>query len=301
MLRECPARIIFDSDTTMGIPDCDIDDGLAILYVLGFAREQPEKVAIEGICASFGNSTMEAVYENTKRICADLGLDIPVLAGAASPDEPICEAARFIVDMATAHPGELTLAVTGSATNLKGALLLDKDVLSKYRQVVLMGGITQSLVFSGKIMNELNWTCDPEAAMAVLETANRGARIVAITANNCLDARFYPQEFAQKLKLAEADGGYLWRTCAPWFDTMQNWYSYEGFICWDVLVSAYILEPWLFEDKPFDVLLDPRLMTAGFIQPTFAGAPSATLITPEIKDAPSFSDRCYELWHRAIE
>jgi hypothetical protein len=68
-----------------------------------------------------------------------------------------------------------------------------------------------------------------------------------------------------------------------------------------VLVSAYILEPRLFADKTFDVLLDPRLMTAGFIQPGFAGAPTAPIITPEIKDAQLFCDRCYELWHRAIK
>lgn len=295
-----PARIIFDADTTMGIPDCDIDDGLAILYALGYAKENPEAVTIEGICTSFGNSTIETVYRATNQICHDLELVVPILKGSGSPDQLKSDASHFIVDMAEAYPGELTLAVTGSTTNLKSAQQLDRDVLSKYKQVVLMGGITQSLVFNGQIMNELNWSCDPEASLAVLEAANRGAQIVVFTANNCLDARFYPQEFSERLRLPCGDGGYLWRTCSPWFDTMQQWYDYEGFICWDVLVTAWILDPWLFEDQPFDALLDPQLMKAGFIQPAFDGAPQASIITPRIRDARAFSERCYKLWREAI-
>jgi len=295
-----PTRIIFDADTTMGIPDCDIDDGLALLYALGYAKQNPGDVFIEGICTSSGNSTIEAVYKATNQVCRDLDLIVPVLKGAGSSDQPISDASHYIVDMAEAFPSELTLAVTGSTTNLKGALLLDNDVLSKYQQVVLMGGITQSLVFNGQIMDELNWSCDPEASLAVLEAANRGAKIVVFTANNCLEARFYPQEFSDYLKLPTEDGGYLWRTCAPWFDTMQRWYGYEGFICWDVLVLAWILDPWLFEQQRFAALLDPQLMKAGFLQPAFDGAPQASIITPRISAAQALSRRCYELWKLAI-
>lgn len=28
-------KLLFDCDNTMGIPDCDIDDGLCLLYLLG--------------------------------------------------------------------------------------------------------------------------------------------------------------------------------------------------------------------------------------------------------------------------
>lgn len=293
-------RIIFDSDLTMGIPDCDIDDGLALLFVLGYEKEVPGSLLIEGLCTSYGNSDLETVYGNSQRICNDLSLSFPVLKGATDKNSAVSEAAHFLVEKANAHPGEISLCVTGSTTNLKGALTLDSQVLSKFREITFMGSITQSLVFNGKIMDELNFSCDPEATCLALATANHGANITVMTANNCLPAHFMPNEFERNLRTDEEDGGYLWRTCNPWFDTMKKHYGLDGFCCWDVLASAYLVEPELFIDQQSDVVLNQTLLKAGFLEPAFSGAPSARINTPPIADPGKFTTLCYHYWRRAL-
>lgn len=297
--RSAKKRIIFDSDTTMGLPDCDVDDGLAILFAMGcIATGEP--AAIEGICASYGNNTLEAVYANTLKIADLFKLDAPVLKGAVDKDHPASEAAEFIVEAAHANPGELSLAVTGSTTNLKGALALDADVLSLYREIVFMGGITRTLVFNGTIMDELNLSCDPEATAMILEAANRGANIVVATANNCLPASFGREEFLERIATEAEGGGTVRRLCTSWFDTMKRWYGLDEFCCWDVLVPAYILMPELFEDSSLDVVLDSRLLAAGFFEPAFPGAPAARINAPRIADAKAFCEQTYRLWDAAI-
>ena len=293
-------RIIFDADLTMGVADCDVDDGLALLFALGYEKENPGSAVIEGLCTSYGNSTLEVVYANTKKVCCDLALDVPVLKGAQDKDHPESEAAHFLVEKAQASPGEISLCVTGSTTNLKGALLLDDQVLSKFREIAFMGSITQSLVFNGKIMDELNFSCDPEASCMALASANRGAHITVMTANNCLPAHFMPDEFARRLMTNEDDGGYLYRTCRPWFETMKRWYGIDGFCCWDVLASAYLLEPGLFIDEPFDITLNPTLLKAGFLERSHEGAPSARINAPRIADPRAFCERAYQMWQLGI-
>ena len=54
-----------------------------------------------------------------------------------------------------------------------------------------MGGITETLVVGNRIMDELNLSCDPQATLAAFDAANRGARIVVVTANNCLPCLLY--------------------------------------------------------------------------------------------------------------
>lgn len=289
-------KIIFDADLTMGVPDCDVDDGLAILYTFGYLIENPGSLDILGICTSYGNSDIETVYTNAQKVCVDLGLDIPVIKGAPDKDHPDSEAARFLVEQAHAHPGEISLSVTGSTTNLKGALALDPLVLNKFREIVFMGGITQSLVFNGNIMDELNFSCDPEATLASLSSANTGANIVVMTANNCLPAHFMPEEFEKNLTTDAPDGGYLQSTCKSWFETMRRWYGLEGFCCWDVLTSSYILEPQLFSPETSLITLNPTLLRTGFLEKAFEGAPSAAISTPHIRDAEAFCARAYHLW-----
>ena len=61
-------RLIMDCDCTMGVPGCDVDDSLALLYVL----DCPEAELL-GVTCSFGNNTQDTVYRNTKRLLKDWG------------------------------------------------------------------------------------------------------------------------------------------------------------------------------------------------------------------------------------
>ena len=70
-------RLIMDCDCTMGVPGCDVDDSLALLYVL----DCPEAELL-GVTCSFGNNTQDTVYRNPKRLLKEWGRRIYPCFGA---------------------------------------------------------------------------------------------------------------------------------------------------------------------------------------------------------------------------
>lgn len=294
-------RIIFDADLTMGVADCDVDDGLALMYALGYEAENPDSIEIVGLTTTYGNNRLPVVYDAAERFCESFSLSFPVLLGAPDCSESLSEAAYFLVEQANATPGEISLVVTGSTTNLKGAQTLDEEVLSKFKEIVFMGGITEPLVFNDKTMDELNFSCDAKATLQAFEAANEGARIVVMTANNCLPAFFTRADLAGQLESATDVGAYVYQASIAWLDTMWEWYGLDGFVCWDVLASAYVLEPELFADQTFSVTTRLSLLEEGILKCALPGEPSAPLITPQIKDPSAFCKRALQLWKYSIE
>lgn len=59
---------------------------------------------------------------------------------AVSEQLDLRPSAQFIVDMARANPGEITLVAVGPLGNLSLALLLEPALPSLLKQVILMGG-----------------------------------------------------------------------------------------------------------------------------------------------------------------
>ena len=113
-------HVIYDFDNTIGVRFSDVDDGLALLYLLS----QSEAVELLGVTTTYGNSREETVYKSTLRQLQDLGReDIPVRRGGDAPGVYESDAADFPVTMVDRHPGEVTLLATGSLTNLGGAVL----------------------------------------------------------------------------------------------------------------------------------------------------------------------------------
>ena len=289
-------RIVLDFDNTMGVRGRDIDDGLALLYLIG----NPERARVEAACTAYGNSTIDIVHENTLRLFEEWHLDVPVYRGAATPDEQdarTCEAARFLSESAKERPGELSVLATGSTTNLKGAQLRDANFLRNVADVTLMGGITESLVINGRIMNELNFSCDAEAALCVLEAATPKMPVTVATAPNCLPAFFARNEFTSRFG---ADG-WLVRAIDYWFADMEKAYRTNGFICWDVVAAAALVKPELFCAETRAVTLSERMLSIGLLESAGAESPQAIISTPRIKDANAFKTDVLSSWERALD
>lgn len=287
-------RIVVDFDNTMGIPGCDVDDGLALLYLLG----NPELAHIEGVCTSYGNSSLETVHANTQRMLGFCEVDIPLYKGAQDAFHPLSEASEYMVDLVNTYPQEISFLATGSLTNFKGASILDPTFFSKVKEISLMGGITQSLVFNGIIMDELNFSCDPQATKEVLGAP---VEVMVATSQNCLPAHFFPDEFEKKMRWdSQPDGGYIYRLCEPWFKNMKERYLLDGFCCWDVVAAACLIQPELFHDALHEVTLNEKLLSIGYLEKACEGYASACIHTPSIKNAQSFKISLYESWQRAL-
>ena len=175
------------------ILDCDPghDDAVAILLAAG----NPD-IELLGLTTVGGNHTIDHVTRNAQQVLTVAGLrDVPVYRGVTRPllndvvtaedihgntgmethgfdlPEPAVEveeigAVQWIVDtLMREEPGTVTLVPTGPLTNIALAARLEPRIVSRVREVVLMGGAYGAGNFSPSA--EFNIAVDPEAAAIV--------------------------------------------------------------------------------------------------------------------------------------
>jgi inosine-uridine nucleoside N-ribohydrolase len=173
-------KVIYDTDP-------GVDDAMALYYALAHPA-----IDVVGITTTFGNVSVEQATTNALYLTALAGRDIPVSRGVATPWFKHPEAppahihgadglgnlgarrpagqqadprssAQFIVDMARAHPGEITLVAVGPLGNLSLALQLEPQLPKLVREVIVMGG-TVSEPGNVSPVAEANIWNDPHAA-----------------------------------------------------------------------------------------------------------------------------------------
>lgn len=173
-------KVIYDTDP-------GVDDAMALYYALAHPA-----IDLVGITTTFGNVTVEQAATNALYLTALAGRNIPVTRGVAtpwvkSPEAPPAHihgadglgnlgarskvdavldprsSAQFIVDMARAHPGEITLVAVGPLGNLSLALQMEPQLPNLVREVIVMGG---TVMEPGNVspVAEANIWNDPHAA-----------------------------------------------------------------------------------------------------------------------------------------
>lgn len=173
-------KVIFDTDP-------GVDDAMALYFALA----HPE-IEIVGITTTFGNVTVQQATANGLYLSRICGREIPVAGGGAVPlmkapgtppgfihgddglgnlpsrvavqgSEENKSAAEFIVEMARAHPGEISLVAVGPFVNLGLALKLEPELPKLIKQVILMAG---TVIEPGNVspVAEANVWNDPHAA-----------------------------------------------------------------------------------------------------------------------------------------
>jgi inosine-uridine nucleoside N-ribohydrolase len=175
-----PYKVIYDTDP-------GVDDAMALYFALAHPA-----IELLGITTTFGNVTVEQAATNALYLCAIAGRNIPVTQGVATPwckpsETPPAyihgadglgnlsarvatsnrldprPSAQFIVDMARAQPGEITLVAVGPLGNLSLALKLEPRLPQLLREVIVMGG---TILEPGNVspVAEANVWNDPHAA-----------------------------------------------------------------------------------------------------------------------------------------
>ena len=283
--------VIFDCDSTVGLPGKPMDDALALLYLLG----RPEEAEILGITCTFANGTAAEVYRSTSLLLEEIGReDIPLLRGAESGEDPRGEAARFIVDRVNDRPGKISLVAIGSLTNLYGAYLLDNTLFEKVKEIVLMGGYTAPVLYHDFHLEELNFSVNPEAAACVL---THGRNISILTGNNTLEPSYLPQEeFLRKMHSGSDGACYIADKCGYRFDDQGNRYGNPISYCWDVVATVYLLHPELYEDQLTHCFVTEHGMHSGWLGPTDKARDTVILNLPKVKDLPAYREEMYSGW-----
>jgi purine nucleosidase len=211
------------------ILDCDPGHDDAIALLLAHGNPDIELVAVTTV---MGNQTLEKVTRNALSVARVAGITgVPFAAGCPRPlvrtietgatihgesgldgpvlPEPVLElderhAVDLIIDtVMAAEPGTITLVPTGALTNIAMAARKEPRIVSRVKEVVLMGGGVATGNWSATA--EFNIVIDPEAAHIVfneswpvtmiglnlthqaLATPEVAARIAAV---NTVPARF---------------------------------------------------------------------------------------------------------------
>lgn len=174
-------RVIFDTDP-------GVDDAMALCFAMAHPR-----IELLGITTVYGNVTVAQATTNAlyltqlagHRIPVAQGVDQPLVKHAEAPPDFIHgadglgnlpslhsvsgesadprRAAQFIVDMARALPGRITLVPVGPLTNIAAALALEPKLPQLIKNIVFMGG---SVKEGGNVspVAEANIWNDPHAA-----------------------------------------------------------------------------------------------------------------------------------------
>lgn len=214
-------KLIIDTDP-------GVDDALAI----ALAVAMPE-FELLGLTTIFGNTFVTQSSRNARYLLDLLGHDCPVAEGAALPwgaetYEPAAnvhgpegfgaraevpqigknadeDATDFLIHMARAHPGELTVCAIGPLTNIADALARDPGFADNLGQLVIMGGAYQ---VPGNITPhaEANIFHDAKAADAVFQSS---LNIVMIGLDATMETLLTPEDLAGMGAAAPQIGGFL--------------------------------------------------------------------------------------------
>jgi purine nucleosidase len=263
-------RIILDTDP-------GVDDALAIMYLA--AQEDAEIVAVGSV---HGNVPSPLAAANALRVLELVGLDVPVAVGAARPLAQPLQTAEFVhgadglgghagpaprgvpvptsaaeqmVRLARAHPGELTLLALGPLTNVALAVLLEPDLPTLLRSVVVMGG---AVTVPGNITPyaDANFYHDPEAADLVLGAGFPDLTLVALDATE--QARAGAEWLTAVGALTGDRATFAHHLLEHYTGFYSNMFGTRTCTLHDPLAAALMLEPKMatYRDMPLAVELN---------------------------------------------
>lgn len=110
-------KVIIDTDCTIDVKGCDLDDAFAILYMLA----HPE-IDVRLITTTFGNNNEDITYNATKKMLDDLNIKTPLVKGGLYVNDGGA-AIKELVD----KEDDIIILSLGSTTNTQKALSLGMD------------------------------------------------------------------------------------------------------------------------------------------------------------------------------
>lgn len=265
-------KIIIDTDPGQ-------DDAVAILLSLS----SPDEIEVLGITAVAGNVPLSLTQRNARMVCELAGRpDIRVFAGCDRPlgrplvtaehvhgktglDGPTLPAPTmplqeqhgvdFIIDTLRAEPaGSVTLCPLGPLTNIATAMQRAPDIVSRIRQIVLMGGAYFQV---GNITPaaEFNIYVDPQAAAVVF---GAGVPLVVMP----LDVTHKALVTATRNDAFRALGTPVGIAVAQMTDFFERYdkekYGSVGAPLHDPCVTAWLIRPDLFKGRHVNVMIETQ-------------------------------------------
>ena len=263
-------KIIIDTDPGQ-------DDAVAILLALA----SPDEIEVLGITAVAGNVPLYLTERNARIVCELAGRpDIGVYAGCDRPlrrklvtaehvhgktgldgpelPEPKIKLQEkhgvdFIIDTILQEPGNsVSLCPLGPLTNIASAILKQPKIVSRIKQIVLMGGAYFEV---GNITPtaEFNIFVDPDAAKIVFEA---GIDMVAMPLDVTHKA-LVTGERNEAFRQLQSPVGIAVAEMTDFFERFdKEKYGSSGAPLHDPCVTAYLINPKIFSGKKINVEIE---------------------------------------------
>lgn len=280
MNSDSPRKVIFDTDP-------GVDDAMALYFALAHPG-----IDLVGITTTFGNVSVQQAATNALYLTAISNHPTPVTQGVQSPWVKPGEAppdfihgadglgnlpsrqatsnrvdprssAQFIVDMARAHPGEITLVAVGPLGNLAAALMLEPNLKTLLREVIIMGG---TVIEPGNVspVAEANIWNDPHAADKVFMAGWKLTMVGLDVTHQVIVSVAMIQKIAEQHQHPATDT--LLHAVRFYADFYSGLYPHvakiHGCFGHDVLAFIYLTNPELFTLQSGQI----RVATEGFAQ-----------------------------------
>ena len=265
-------KIIIDTDPGQ-------DDAVAILLALA----SPDEIEVLGITAVAGNVPLSLTERNARIVCELAGRpDIAVYAGCDRPlrrklvtaehvhgktgldgpelPEPKIKLQEkhgvdFIIDTILQEPeNSVSLCPLGPLTNIASAILKQPKIVSRIKQIVLMGGAYFEV---GNITPtaEFNIFVDPDAAKIVFEA---GIDMVVMPLDVTHKA-LVTGERNEAFRQLKSPVGVAVAEMTDFFERFdKEKYGSSGAPLHDPCVTAYLINPKIFSGKKINVEIETK-------------------------------------------
>lgn len=261
--------------------DCDPGQDDAVMLLLAFGAR--DVLDIAGITTVAGNVPLAKTQRNARIICELAGVsDVPVFAGCERPmmrrlvtaehvhgregidgadiyDPALplqsTHAVDFIVDtLMKAEDDSVTLVPTGPLTNIGMAIVREPRILSRIKEIVLMGGALRE---GGNTTPsaEFNIYVDPHAADIVFHC---GRPIVVMPLDVTHQVMTTSQRTAAIGRLGNKTGTAVQAMLEFYNRYDKDKYGTDGGPLHDPCTIAYLLEPDLFSGKEINVAIETQ-------------------------------------------
>ncbi|KAM3355666.1 putative uridine nucleosidase 2 [Capsicum chinense] len=254
-----PKKIVIDTDP-------GIDDAMAIFVAL-----QSPEVEVIGLTTIYGNVYTTLATRNALHLLEIVGrTDIPVAEGShvtitkgtklriadfvhgadglgnqnfpAPNGKPIEQnAAGFLVQQASLHPGKVTVVALGPLTNVALAIQSDPAFVKNIGQIVVLGG---AFSVNGNVnpAAEANIFGDPDAADVVFTS---GADVLAVGINVTHQVVLTDSDRDELAKSNGKFAKYLDKILGVYFDYHHDAYSTKGVYLHDPTALLAAVDPSL--------------------------------------------------------
>lgn len=260
-----PAKVIIDTDPAIGGAFHDVDDALAMLYLLAL----PGDFEVLGVTPVAGNAPLRKTEPIAREILAIAGReDIPVYPGAAGKGEcgKPTAASRFLAEAVRESPGEVTVLAIGPLTNIATAALRDPDFLKNVGRIVVMGGALAA-GYGLPLVSPLEFNFWKDTAAATVVLAPDCEKVI-LTMDLCLQVVFSRRELDALHSMRSTPATWLASNIEPWYRFNRAmpvpWKG--GFVPWDVIAAVYLRRPDLFKVEETPLRLRPRRFMTGQVE-----------------------------------